>query len=127
MDAAAPPTTDFRIASAVSSDAHVPGRYHADIPEGWSSPAGVHGGVLVATIVRAMVAARGIDHGMDLRTVHASFLERPSSGNLVIDTEGVRVGGTTAHVEAKARGRGQDETAARVWGLFTRPRQGIGR
>jgi acyl-CoA thioesterase len=113
----------FTEATAVASDRHVPGRFHADIPDSWSSPNGVHGGMLIATITRAMLhAAPGSGH--TLRTVNASFLDRPSSGTLVVDTEVVRVGGITAHVEARASGQGQDETAPRVWGLFTRPLPG---
>ena len=81
----------------------------------------------MATIARAMVASREVDDKLELRTLHASFLDRPSSGSLVIDTDVARVGGVTAHVEAKASGHGQDETAARVWGLFTLARPGVGR
>ncbi|MCU0268425.1 MAG: thioesterase family protein [Acidimicrobiales bacterium] len=116
-------TGDFRVATAVRPDEHVPGRLHAEIPPGWNSPAGVHGGVFLATVARAMLT-RVADPDLVLRTVHASFLSRPASGSLVIDTEVVRRGGVTTHVRAAARGHGQDEQALDAWALFTRPRSG---
>lgn len=115
----------FGAATAVTADAHVPGRYHADIPPSWNSPLGVHGGVLVATAVRAACAAHGVD-GMRLSSLHASFLERPETGRLVIDASVARVGGITAHVDVGARSHGQDPTALRLWSLFTRDRGGPG-
>ena len=42
----------FAGATAVRPDPDVAGRWHADIPPGWSSPGGIHGGVLAATILR---------------------------------------------------------------------------
>jgi acyl-CoA thioesterase len=119
------PTGGFAAATAVRVDDHVPGRYHADIPAGWGSPVGVHGGVLAATITRGMQET-GATAEKQLRSVSVTFLDRPSSGRLVIDTEVVRVGGLTTHVESRSRSHEQDATATRVSALFGRDRPGAG-
>jgi len=111
----------FVAASAVRPDVHVPGRWHAAIPQGWNSGRGVHGGMLAATVARAM-AAELADPDLALRTLHVSFLEPPGGNDLVFDTQVARRGGITAHVRAAGRGHGQDEQAVDAWALFTRPR-----
>lgn len=111
----------FVDASGVSPDLHVPGRWHASIPVGWNSGRGVHGGMLAATVARAM-AAELAEPDLALRTLHVSFLEPPGGNDLVIDTQIARRGGITAHLRAAGRGHGQDEQAVDAWALFTRPR-----
>lgn len=109
----------FAGATAVRPDPDVTGRWHADIPPGWNSPGGIHGGVLAATILRA-VRAEVDDPGLQLRSAHVSFRTPPTDPNLVVDVTVARRGGITAHVEATARGASQSEPSTVVTTLFTR-------
>jgi len=117
--------TSFVDATAVRPDPHHPGGFRSSIPDGWNSPFGLHGGVFAATVARAADGAHGID-GLSLRTVHARYLDRPSSGELVIDTEVLRTGGISAFVEASARADGQDRGCLRIGALFTRGKDAVG-
>jgi acyl-CoA thioesterase len=109
----------FAGATAVRPDPDVAGRWHADIPPGWNSPGGIHGGVLAATILRAVCAEVG-DPGLRLRSAHVSFRSPPTDPRLVIDVAIARRGGITAHVEATARGAAQTDPSTVLTTLFTR-------
>ena len=100
-----------------------PDRWSAEIPPDWNVPVGIHGGVLMATTLRA-AQARFDDPTMPLRTAHGSFYARPASNRLEITTEEIRRGGTTAHVAADSVAAGTDAVALSTRSLFTRPRPG---
>ncbi len=117
--------TSFVAATAVNPDPHYPGGFRAAIPDGWSSPFGLHGGVFAATVARATALAHGVD-GLTLRSISARYLDRPTSSELLIDTEVLRTGGISAFVEASARADGQDRRCLRLGALFTRPKPGDG-
>lgn len=80
----------------MSSDDVDPQRWHAHLDPSWDTPGGVHGGVLVATAVRAALAA--IDRpDLTLRVAHAVFLAPPSQ-DLFLDVTSLRQGKGSAHV-----------------------------
>lgn len=114
----------FAEATAVRPDPAVAGRWHATIPPSWNSPGGIHGGMLAATLLRA-VRSDLDDPELWLRSAHLSFRERPEGHDLVVDVEQVRRGGITAHLEATIRGAEQARPAATVTTLFTRARPGV--
>jgi hypothetical protein len=115
----------FVDATAVTREPHHPDGFRASIPEGWSSPFGLHGGVFAATVARAAAEAHHVD-GLTLRSVQARYLDRPSSNELLIDTEVLRTGGISAFVEASARAVGQDRRCLRLGALFTREKEAAG-
>ena len=107
-----------------------PLRWRAELPTSWDVPSGVHGGILLATALRAAEAtldeAGGdLDPVLGLRTAHASFLARPDDHRLVLDGHVARRGGTTAHVDVATRSAGDDQpTALLTRALFARTRDG---
>ncbi len=114
----------FADATAV---APVPGRdgeWTAAVPPDWNVPLGVHGGMLVAVVLRAAGAARDLagTHDHRLRTAHASFLARPEDGDLLLSTHVLRAGATTSHVDVVGRRPGGDRDLIGARVLFTRPR-----
>lgn len=111
----------FVDATAVTSEPHYRSGYKASIPDAWSSPFGLHGGVFAATVARATEQSHQVE-GLTLRSLHARYLDRPMSGELLIDTDVLRTGGLTAFVEATARAVGQDRACIRVGSLYTRTR-----
>lgn len=114
----------FVDATAVEREAHYRSGFRAVIPEGWSSPFGLHGGVFAATVARATEQVHEVD-GLELRSLHARYLDRPMSGELLIDTEVLRTGGISAFVDATARAVGQDRACIRVGTLFTRSKPSV--
>ena len=100
-----------------------PDGWSAAIPQAWNVPVGIHGGMLMATTLRAALA-RFDDPSMPLRTAHGSFFARPASNRLDIATHEIRRGRTTAHVTADASAADSDEVALTTRSLFTRPRPG---
>jgi acyl-CoA thioesterase len=88
----------FVDATAVLPDDVDPYRWHAQLDPGWDTPGGVHGGVLLATGVRAaMAGAARAD--LTLRVAHAVFLAPPSH-DLFFDVTILRAGRGSAHVRA---------------------------
>lgn len=86
----------FVDATAVSPDEVDPHRWHTHLDPGWDTPGGVHGGVLLATGVRAALA--GVARpDLTLRVAHAVFLAPPSH-DLYFDTSILRQGRGSAHV-----------------------------
>lgn len=120
-----PEPISFVDATAVTPEAHDRTGFRADIPAGWNSPYGLHGGVFAATVARATARAHQVD-GLSLRSLHARYLDRPTSGALLIDTEVLRTGGISAFVDATARAVDQDRACLRLGSLFTRPKESTG-
>jgi acyl-CoA thioesterase len=88
----------FVEATAVSPDPVDPKRWHAQLDPSWDTPGGVHGGVLVATAVRAALA--GVNRpDLTLRVAHAVFLAPPSH-DLFVDLTVLRAGRGSTHVRA---------------------------
>jgi acyl-CoA thioesterase len=88
----------FVTATSVASDDVDPHRWHAHLDPGWDTPGGVHGGVLVATAVRAALTAVARPD-LTLRVAHAVFLAPPSH-DLFFDVTVLREGRGSAHVRA---------------------------
>lgn len=112
----------FVDATAMHADpgaAEGPDTYRCAIPDGWNSPFGLHGGVFAATASRAAEQAHGVD-GLTIRSLHARYLERPESGELVATPRVIRTGGITAFVEVDAWSEGQARPALRLGALYTR-------
>jgi acyl-CoA thioesterase len=91
-------TDSFSDATAVSADDVDPHRWHAHLDPGWDTPGGVHGGVLLATGVRAALAGVARPE-LTLRLAHAVFLAPPSH-DLFFDVTVLRQGRGSAHVRA---------------------------
>lgn len=88
----------FADATAVHPDPADPHRWHAHLDPGWDTPGGVHGGVLLATAVRASLA--GVARpDLGLRLAHAVFLAPPSH-DVFFDVHVLRQGRGSAHVRA---------------------------
>jgi len=88
----------FVDATTVAPDDADPHRWHARLDPGWDTPGGVHGGVLLATGVRA--ALTGVARpDLTLRVAHAVFLAPPSH-DLFFDVTILRQGRGSAHVRA---------------------------
>lgn len=102
--------------------------WRAEIPRAWNVPIGVHGGMLLATSLRAARAALDAHHEHDqfLRSAHCSFLARPDDGRLALTTEVVRTGRTTSHVDVVARHPGGDVDLIGTRALFARRRDTAG-
>jgi acyl-CoA thioesterase len=86
----------FVDATAVTADDVDPHRSHAHLNAGWDTPGGIHGGMLLATAVRA--GLKGADRAdLTLRVAHAVFLAPPSH-DLFFDITVLRQGKGSAHV-----------------------------
>ena len=116
-----PVTEQVSFAEATAVAPAGPDRWSACIPPSWNVPVGIHGGVLMATTLRA-ARARLDDPSLPMRTAHGSFFARPSTNALTIATDELRRGRTTAHVAADASAEGADEVALSTRSLFTRIR-----
>jgi acyl-CoA thioesterase len=85
-------------ATRVIADDVDPHRWHAQLDDGWDTPGGVHGGVLVATGIRAALA--GVARpDLEVRVAHSVFLAPPSH-DLFFDVTVLRQGRGSAHVRA---------------------------
>ena len=129
MPAAFHTATAVELVGAWSSEAGPPGplTWRAALPPGWDVPTGVHGGMLLATSLRAAEATldeagADVEPVLALRSAHASFLARPQGHELDLRAEVLRRGGTTAHVDVAARSDGADGDVLAARALFTRAR-----
>jgi acyl-CoA thioesterase len=114
-------TDSFVDATAVAPDDVDPHRWHAHLAPGWDTPGGIHGGVLLATAVRAGLA--GVDRGdLTLRVAHALFLAPPSH-DLFFDTTVLRQGRGSAHVRVLGTCAHQQHPAIDVTMVLTSDRQ----
>lgn len=103
-------------------------RWVAQLSPAWDVPSGVHGGVMLATALRAAGEALALAEvdplsapERRLRTVHASFLAPPAAHDLGVDTTVVRRGGTTAHVDVVVS-TPSTTAALSARALYVRPR-----
>lgn len=121
---------DFASATAVTSldgsgDGAVgdPTRWRAELPGSWDVPTGIHGGMILAAGLRASAGtlAAGADAagGQVLRSVHASFVARPTEHVLGIESTVRRRGGTTSHVDVSVSSGGREALAVRA--MYGRP------
>ena len=129
MPAAFHTATAVALAGEATPGGAGPLAWRADLPPTWDVPTGVHGGVLLATALRAAEAtldeAGGdLDPVLGLRSAHASFLARPGDHRLELDAAVRRRGGTTAHVDVSARGAADAGEALVARALFARHRGG---
>lgn len=107
----------FTTATAVVADEATQGRYLAHIPVTWSTPGGVHGGMLVAAGLNA--ARTAVDRPeLTMRVAHAMFLSPPSN-DLVFDVEVLRQGRGSAHVRVRGTCVAQDQAAIDITAIFT--------
>jgi acyl-coenzyme A thioesterase PaaI-like protein len=83
------PLTAFDAAVAV--EARGEGRYAAAVGPSWDGPAAANGGVLAATMVRAVEAELGAG-APPARTIAAHFLDAPRHGNVEIAVDVLRAG-----------------------------------
>jgi acyl-CoA thioesterase len=112
-----------------------PRRWRAGIPASFDVPTGIHGGMLLAVALRAAestLAEAGDpadpsgtgdgpgDRAHQLRSVHASFLARPTDHDLVAEATVRRRGGTTAHVDVSVAAAGTDREALVARAMYGR-------
>jgi acyl-CoA thioesterase len=94
-----PPPADLPPFSEVTAVAPAgPGRFGAHLPPSWSTPGGVHGGVLVAAGLRSALAGVGRPD-LRMRLAHAVFLASPGH-DLTFTVQTLREGRGSAHVRA---------------------------
>ncbi len=114
-------TDSFVDATTVSPDEVDPHRWHAHLDAGWDTPGGIHGGVLLATGVRA--ALTGVERpDLTLRVAHAVFLAPPSH-DLFFDVTVLRQGRGSAHVRALGTCAHQQHPAIDVTVVLTADRE----
>jgi acyl-CoA thioesterase len=98
-----------------------PGRFAAHLPPSWSTPGGVHGGVLVAAGLRAVLAGAGRPD-LRMRLAHAVFLSPPGH-DLTFAVETLREGRGSAHVRAVGVCDRQDAPALDLTVVLTSDRE----
>jgi acyl-CoA thioesterase len=117
--AGTPPS--FAEVTAVEAVVGAPGRFRAHLPPSWSTPGGVHGGVLVAAGLRAALA--GVDRpDLALRTAHAVFLSPPEH-DLAFDVHVLRQGAGSAHVRVTGTCARRDRPALDLTVVLTADRE----
>jgi len=104
--------------TTLTPDREVPGRFHADLPEGWRVMY-VFGGVSMYTALRAMHEALGRDD-LELVTANAIFLAPVPPGPVQLDVATLRDGRGASQMAADLRVPGADGPALRVHGVFGR-------
>src|SRR3954469_15258391 len=107
---------DIRTDTALTRDASVPGRFHADIPEAWKVMY-IFGGVSMYAALRAMEEALHRDD-LDLVTANAIFLAPVPPGPITIDVDVLRDGRRASQVAADLQVAGMNGPALRVHGVF---------
>ncbi len=110
----------FVDATAVGGDDVDPHRWHAHLDPGWDTPGGIHGGVLLATGVRAALAGAARPE-LSLRVAHGVFLAPPSH-DLFFDITVLRQGRGSAHVRALGTCAHQQHPAIDVTVVLTADR-----
>ncbi len=110
---------DLRDDTTLTPDADRPGRFHADIPDGWKVVY-VFGGVSMYAALRAMQEHFGRTD-LSLVTANAIFLSPVPPGPITIDVEVMRDGRRASQVAADLRVPGVDHPALRVHGVFGSP------
>lgn len=100
--------------------------WSAELPADWDVPTGIHGGMLLAAGLRAAegtLASLGdpATEAQVLRSVHASFVARPTAHRLEIAAAVRRSGGTTSHVDVSVSSEGSGREALAVRAMYGRP------
>lgn len=93
------------------------GRFGAHVDEEWTSLQGVHGGVVAALIVTAssaLLAERGIDAGVSLRSATFGYVSGNVVGDLEITIDVVRRGRSMTTTHATVAQNGKTTTVARL-------------
>jgi len=101
------PPTKFEEATAVAPRGGVDGAYRAQIGEEWNCPVVPHGGLVTATVVRAMIAELG-EPNQSLRSVTTVFAAQVMAGPVDIDVTVLRRGRSISQLSATARTPGAD-------------------
>ncbi len=80
------------------------GRYACDFDNGWSTAAGINGGILMATMIRALSAETGADRSP--RSLQVQFMRPPKPGPAEVQIEIIRAGkrATNARVRVTQAG-----------------------
>jgi hypothetical protein len=88
-----------------------PGRFVHEVPDGWQQGRGAFGGLVLATLVRAVEAEFG-DAERTLRTLTAELCGPVLPGPVEIALEALRIGSGTATVAARLVQNGEVQTHA---------------
>ncbi|MGO9876695.1 MAG: acyl-CoA thioesterase [Acidimicrobiia bacterium] len=114
--------TPFEQATAVQPRGEA-GAYRAHIGQEWNCPVVPHGGLVTATVVRAMLAE--LDRpDQSLRSVTTVFAAQVIAGPVDVDVTVLRRGRSISQVSATARTPGADAGHATV-AVFGAPRAGF--
>ncbi len=108
---------DFAAASRVERTGDL--RFETYVPEGWAQGRGAFGGLVLATLERALEASVG-DAARSLRSISGEIVGPVLPGSAAIDVELVRRGSGVTTLSAKLR-QG-DEVLARATGVFGKAR-----
>jgi acyl-CoA thioesterase len=98
--------------------------YRAEFSDQWVGPAGPQGGVVAATVLRAMTAALGAG-APRLRTSTTVFASTVPEGPADIDVEVLRAGRSVTQVQGSVRGAGSESVGHRTLAVFGRERDGF--
>ena len=97
-------TSDFSRGTAVEADGD--GRYVADVGEHWNCPIVPQGGIVVATVARAMEAELR-EPAQTLRSLNAVFASQVRDGPVEIQVSVVRHGRSVSQLSASLRNPGE--------------------
>ena len=114
----------FEAASAISAiDAIAPGRYRANVPDGWQQGRGAFGGLVLAILLRAMERQEA-DRARVVRTLTGDLAGPVLAGEAEVRAEIVRRGSNQSN--ARAELRQGSEVLAYATAVFSAPRpQGL--
>jgi acyl-CoA thioesterase len=101
-----------------------PSRFRAEFSNDWVGPAGPQGGVVSATVLRAMTAALGVS-APRLRTSTTVFASGVPEGDADIDVEVLRTGRSVTQVQGTVRGAGATSVGHRTLAVFGHERGGF--
>jgi acyl-CoA thioesterase len=101
--------TEQAFAAATRLEDRGGGTYAADVPDGWDIVGNVDGGLLLAVVGRALVAATGRP---DPVTITAHYLRPGRAGPAVVSTEVVKEGRRFTTARATMHAGGQDIVTA---------------
>jgi acyl-CoA thioesterase len=91
--------TDPNIDTVLNSTELAPGRFRADVPDGWQQGRGAFGGLVIGTLIRAACAAAG-DGTRSLRSLTAELCgpTQPGPADIFVDVLRTGTGVTTLAV-----------------------------
>jgi acyl-CoA thioesterase len=120
----APTTTlpgDFEHAVALTRT-EVPGRFRAEVPEGWQGPNGANGGFTGALVARALEAS--VEAAAPLRSLTVHYLRRVPPGPVTIEVVPERIGRQVSTLTARVEAEGR--TVALATAALAPSRPGVG-